>query len=122
MAQKRRRDKTDAELDEDLDDNAVIDEKATRIFTNAIPVNWYKGTLIPDRRKDYHLELRDGKILNAKTFQVQQKGKEALKIGKKGVSFNDCEKTHLRYWNKQPRPIFFVAIDITTQKGYWLFI
>lgn len=105
-----------------LSKQQIIDQKAQRIFSPALPPDWIIRERHPDFGVDYLIEIFENKEPAGLEFAVQLKGTENPRIVRTTARFS-AETPHLVYWmDKIRHPVFLVHIDVKTKQGWWLFI
>jgi hypothetical protein len=108
------------------DVNHEIDQRAEAILMFNVPPAWIPNPMRKDYGKDILFELIDEKtrFLKGTSFYVQLKGKKKAAIKDKG-RYVTCslEVPNIKDWcDKSPLPVFVVVVDITKERGWWLFI
>lgn len=102
------------------------DEAAQRILRSLLPPRWIINELPRDYGKDYHVEIVEeatGRVTGG-VFYVQLKGARGADYRFGGtVVAHQVPLRHLAYFcDEVAMPVFFVVVDTSTSKGYWLFV
>ena len=102
-----------------------IGDRAGRIFTYNIPINWIFRSQEDqnDFGIDAEIELKDsnGKALGKESvFKVQLKGELKTTTIKKGkyISYS-LPTTRLKYYLSFKVPVIFIVVDVTSEHIFW---
>lgn len=103
-----------------------IDDRAQAILRELLPHSWVSNDQRNDYAKDFLVEVGDDDDeMSGDAFYVQLKGQENPTFVSDGhfLSFS-LETKHAKYYldNVKDLPVFLVVVDVTSKKGYWLFL
>jgi hypothetical protein len=99
-----------------------IEQKAVRIFLNALPPNWPPRKQDPDFHIDYVIELVEAGELTGVNFGVQVKGFEPTPSRSAQRKYSLLTK-HLAYYvDKVEFPVFLVLVDTTNGTVFYEFM
>jgi len=99
-----------------------IDKRAQDIFNVLLPASWLPRKQYPDIHIDYFVETASGSEPSGMDFGVQLKGTKLLRLTKRFAKF-PLKTKHLKYYLDQVRrPVFLIVVDVSQEKGYWLFL
>lgn len=103
-----------------------IDDRAQPILRELLPISWVLNAQSKDYAKDFLVEVgSDDYEMTGDAFYIQLKGQEQPTFVMDGqfLSFS-LETKHAKYYldNVKDLPVFLVVVDVTSKKGYWLFL
>jgi len=102
-----------------------IDERAQRVFKDALPPAWVVNEQPNDYGKDYLVEIsEDDGTLTGDSFFVQLKGQNSatIKHDEKTVTYVLETKYSTYYLDKvRDIPVFLFVVDVSQKDGWWLF-
>jgi len=100
----------------------ATEQEADAFFRSKLDQRWLKRPQTPDFYIDYVVEMDKHGEPSGEKFAVQLKGTRSARYVGPELAFKLNTKHLLYFIDKSPEPVFLVVVDLSAQKGYWIFV
>ncbi|WP_435007575.1 DUF4365 domain-containing protein [Tundrisphaera lichenicola] len=104
-------------------DTFDIEQKAARLFCEALGSRWIPHQESLDHGIDYRVELREGRKASGTSFFVQLKGQaKSKRINRDKFIRFDLEIERLKQYDNARLPVYLVVADLSCRTCYFVFL